>query len=69
MFCISPLCRDAGTRGHLKNVYSALALTMLSAGVGAVGFFYVGATVSSYCYSIASLVNRLVGMFPMQCDD
>lgn len=39
--------RDSATRKHLKNVYSALAVTMLAAGIGAVGFFFVGVAVSA----------------------
>ena len=40
-------CRDKPTRHHLKNVYSALSLAMLSAGVGAVAFFFTGFMVGS----------------------
>jgi len=33
---------NKATRNHLRNVYSALALTMLSAGAGALAFFFTG---------------------------
>ena len=37
--CVCVCYRNKATKQHLKNVYSSLALTMLSAALGAVGFF------------------------------
>lgn len=41
--------RSKATTRHLKNVYSALALTMLSAFGGAIAFFVTGFSVSMQC--------------------
>ena len=40
--------RNKATRTHLKNVYAALALTMLSAGAGALAFFFTGFMVRAH---------------------
>jgi len=57
------MCSNAGTRHHLKNVYSALALTMLAAGVGAVAYFYMGPVVSNNlevtCFSMLCGITSL----------
>lgn len=51
---------NPATRKHLKNVYSALALTMLAAGVGAVGFFFIG-TVGALL-SVVGSIGLLLGI-------
>lgn len=48
------------TRKHLKNVYSALALTMLAAGVGALGFFFIG--IGGALFSVIGSIGLLLGM-------
>lgn len=49
---------NKATRTHLKNVYSALALTMLSAGAGALAFFFTG-FMAGFLAVIGSLILLL----------
>ena len=47
--------RNKATKQHLKNVYSSLALTMLSAALGAVGFFLLNMQVG--CVHVAVYIT------------
>ena len=55
--CVCVCYRNKATKQHLKNVYSSLALTMLSAALGAVGFFLLNMQVGCVHVAVYITVN------------